>query len=600
LVIKLSTKLFLATALTACTAVLVATAALYLGAGANAESEAIARLTAVCEALKPGVVRLAADHGDRHEALQHDIKEAGDEIGVRITVILHDGRVAADSQRDPARLENHADRPEIQQARDAGKGIATRRSDSVQETMLYVALSAAWSDRSSAPDAVIFIRAALPTSAIDRQAAAAERTIVWGGMAGLLLSGALSWWSSRRLVVPIRGLAASVAGKAGGVPLHELADDSFNEVDALSRAIDTMRDDLRGKAANAQKLRDRDMAILASMRDGVIAVNRSQEIVHINRAALSLLRIPPGQAVGRLLHEVIRVPGILTAIQGAVDGDEVRSTDFTLHHAEGERTIELQGSTLLEPGGRTIGAVVVLRDVTELRRLESIRRDFVANVSHELKTPLTAIRSLTETLLEEDGPPPELKRRFLEKIATQGARLSALVTDLLSLSRLEQGEGPLQAENLDLGSYVAEAAKFLGAGAAAKGIQLSVEMPKLPVSIVGEEEGIRQLLNNLLDNAIKYTPNGGAVYIRCQAAETTVTLEVQDTGIGIAQKDQARIFERFYRVDRARSREMGGTGLGLSIVKHLAQAFGGVVRLDSEPRRGSIFRIQLPRGKNVT
>ena len=241
-----------------------------------------------------------------------------------------------------------------------------------------------------------------------------------------------------------------------------------------------------------------------------------------------------------------------------------------------------------------MGAVVVLHDVSRLERLETVRRDFVANASHELKTPITAIRGLVETLIDDKEIAPETQERFLTKIRDQSGRLSAIVTDLLTLSRLEAESGDSRYTPLDLREPVLASAQALTPAAEEKGIVLETQLPDVRVEVAGDNEALGQVVTNLLDNALKYTPKGGKVWVRLTSQSGNAVLEVQDTGIGIEPRDRERIFERFYRVDKARSRELGGTGLGLSIVKHIVLAHNGKVSVDSTPGTGSTFRVSLP------
>ena len=256
--------------------------------------------------------------------------------------------------------------------------------------------------------------------------------------------------------------------------------------------------------------------------------------------------------------------------------------------------IELRASAIRDGAGELFGAVLVMHDVTELRRLENVRRDFVANVSHELKTPLTAIRGMIETMIDDPEMPKEMQSRFLDRVRDQSMRLSALVTDLLSLAKIEANEGRGERTLIDLRARLRDAVARFGDVAARKRITLALELPEDAATVQADEESLRQILDNLLDNACKYTPEGGHVWARIVRRPGELRCEVEDTGIGIEPADQARVFERFYRVDKARSRDLGGTGLGLSIVKHLANSLGGTVSLESAPGRGSTFRVHFP------
>jgi two-component system phosphate regulon sensor histidine kinase PhoR len=272
----------------------------------------------------------------------------------------------------------------------------------------------------------------------------------------------------------------------------------------------------------------------------------------------------------------------------------VRVSEARISKPHKDQVIQLIGSPLKDANGERVGAVLVMHDVSELRQLEGVRRDFVANISHELKTPLAAIRGLVETLIDDQEMDPATHSRFIEKIHDQSLRLSSLVSDLLTLSRLESDQGGVQFEPTDLREAVAESYRAQVHVAETKRVEIAARVSDAPVVIEGDSEALRELVDNLLSNALKFTPEGGRVDVRLGVEGPNAVLTVEDTGIGIAPEDQGRIFERFYRVDKARSRQLGGTGLGLSIVKHVALAHGGNVALKSAPGRGSTFRVQIP------
>jgi two-component system phosphate regulon sensor histidine kinase PhoR len=368
-----------------------------------------------------------------------------------------------------------------------------------------------------------------------------------------------------------------------------------DELGDLARSLNLMSGELRERTDTIVSDRNKFLAILGSMVEGVVAVDRDDRVVHMNEVAGRLLRASPSESVGKRIWETTRVVEVCEILDqsrrtaGAVDA-EVR-----LSLANGEARIELRASPLVDGAGQLSGAVVVLHDVTELRRLEGVRRDFVANVSHELKTPLTAIRALVETLIEDRGMEPATRERFHEKIRDQAARLSSLVGDLLTLARVES-QGPVHERRpLDVRSIVRDSAASIAHACGQKGLTLAISTAPEPLVVDGDEESLRQIVDNLLDNALKYTPSGGRIAVSALASEREAVLEVADTGIGIEPRDLERIFERFYRVDRARSRELGGTGLGLSIVKHLALSLGGNVAVESRPGHGTTFRVVLPR-----
>jgi two-component system phosphate regulon sensor histidine kinase PhoR len=288
------------------------------------------------------------------------------------------------------------------------------------------------------------------------------------------------------------------------------------------------------------------------------------------------------------------VPEVSEALLRTIREGADRSAEVVLPGRPEDQVLELRSSPMRGARGEVDGAVVVVHDVTRLRRLEVVRRDFVANVSHELKTPLTAIRGLVETLLDDQDMDEGTRRRFLGKVHRQVQRLSALVADLLTLSRVESGQAAFERVPLDVRNPVRESVRALLGEAQAKSLDLQVELPMEPAMVRGDTEALRQVVDNLVSNAIKYTPERGRITLRVRQDGTATTIEVHDTGIGIAPRDRERIFERFYRVDKARSREVGGTGLGLAIVKHVVQALGGQVGVESTLGRGSTFRVTFP------
>ncbi|MDE2691896.1 MAG: ATP-binding protein [Acidobacteriota bacterium] len=342
-------------------------------------------------------------------------------------------------------------------------------------------------------------------------------------------------------------------------------------------------------------------AVLGGMVEGVVAIDRDRQVLHLNAVAANWFGRPaPELAVGRPIYELSRQPEISGALIEAMEKRTQVSRTFALVRLAGEdggpNRFELNASPLLSSrrdGEPVEGAVAVIHDITELERLESVRRDFVSNVSHELKTPLTAIHGYVETLLDADPIDDPTRGRFLRKIRRQSNRLGALVSDLLTLSRIESSAEPPEGV-LDLRSPAGEVLNLLGPASEERGLELIAEFPEEAVEVLGEEEAIRQAVSNLVDNAVKYSSAGGRVVVRLQARNGRAVLEVEDRGPGIASEHLDRIFERFYRVDRARSRELGGTGLGLAIVKNVARRHGGGVEVESERGRGSTFRLWLP------
>jgi two-component system, OmpR family, phosphate regulon sensor histidine kinase PhoR len=415
--------------------------------------------------------------------------------------------------------------------------------------------------------------------------------VLWttGGV-GVAASTVVMWLSLRQVFLPLEELsreARQVAGSNG-----ELADRS-DDLGVLATILSRMQRDLSQRVGQVQENSQRLQTVLESMIEGVLAVSPDQRILLANDAGRALLDFTTPEPVGKPLLSVTRARPVYEAVTEAFERSAPVEKEFQ-SPGSSRRTLSLRATRL--PGEPCPGVMVVLHDVSELRRLENLRRELVANVSHELKTPLAAIKAYAETLRMGAVNDPTHNLTFVQRIEEQTERLHQLILDMLQIARVESGQENFEIGDVPLAEVFEECQAQFADAAAARQIDLRVELAPPELAVRGDEEGIRMIVTNLVDNAIKYTPPHGRVTVRTLVDDANVTIEVQDTGIGIAEKDQARIFERFYRVDKARSRELGGTGLGLSIVKHLAQAFGGHVGLDSTLKKGSTFRVTLPRG----
>jgi two-component system phosphate regulon sensor histidine kinase PhoR len=370
-------------------------------------------------------------------------------------------------------------------------------------------------------------------------------------------------------------------------------------VGRLTRVFNAVAPRLEARIAHLEQDRQQLSAVLSCMAEGVIAVDARRRLVFANASADQLFGLGPS-SVGRLVLELIRSPQVHQAVEASLAGPEPYRGEITLAGREPTarvppRILSVHGTPL--PGSPPPGAVLVFHDVTDLRRLERIRLDFVANASHELKTPLASIKAFTETLLDWALHDESVNAKFLHRIDEQADRLNQLVLDLLSLARLESGQEAYEHVPLALAAVLNSCVEGHRERAAAKQLTLRLDCGNLDASVLvlADEEAVRPIFDNLIDNAIKYTPQGGSVCITCQASDGQVWVDVSDTGIGIPREDLPRVFERFYRVDKARSRELGGTGLGLSIVKHMVQSIGGQVSVESRVGVGSRFQVLLPR-----
>jgi two-component system phosphate regulon sensor histidine kinase PhoR len=543
----------------------------------------------VASSFEPALAGMPSQEADRLA------DELGARSGVRVTVILPDGVVVGDSERDPAGMDNHRLRPEIDEAFSSGTGSAVRFSQTLQTNMMYVALSVGEGDR---PAGVV--RVAMPLTAIDAELGRLVRLLALAGLILLGLTFAIIYLVSRRLSTAVRRLARGARRFASGDLDHRIVKPASSELGMVTEAFNRMAGQLEQHVARLRAQQLEFQAILQSMSNGVLAVDAEQRVLSVNRAAERLLGVDGAAARGRLLQEVVREPQLHRFVADAIAGSSRRSEELAVGHGE-PRTIQATGEPLMEVDGGTAGLVVVLNDVTQLRRLESIRSDFAANVSHELKTPITTIKGYVETLLETEAGDPAERQRFLDIIMGNADRLAAIIEDLLALARLEEpgADRDLERAETPLAPLMEAVAARMEVAASEKDMALRVDVsPDLDALV--NARLFEQAVSNLVSNAVKFAPAGTAVTLTAdRTAEDGIEVAVADEGPGIGAEHLPRLFERFYRVDRARSRELGGTGLGLAIVKHIALVHGGRAEVESAAGTGSIFRIVLPAGAAV-
>jgi len=524
--------------------------------------------------------------GEAPSALSQEMIGLARDSEVRITLILPDGRVLADSDHDPATMENHLARDEVQQALERESGHGQRTSKTIGQSLLYVARAVREQGRLAG-----FVRLAVPLRTVEARRAELRATIAFGGLAGILAALALGVIVARRITVPLAQMTQVAADMREGhyaSRVHTVPRDEMGELgETLNRLGAKITDQIATISREQAQLR----SMIAGMVEGVIAVDQDDRVLFCNRAACQYLGIRETDVVGRPLRELAERPELFALLEQARAGQGAAEQEISVERPNGDLVLEAH-ATLFEGGTRS--AVVVLEDITSLKRLERIRRDFVANVSHEIKTPLTSIKGYVETLLTGALYDEQNNLRFLHKIDDHVGRLSALVQDLLSLARIESQEGSLPLAPVDWAPILESVLRRHEANVQQRGLQCLRDGGPYGVTVYGDPEAMTQVLDNLLDNAIKYTPAPGTISVNVRGHNGVVLLEVADTGIGIPEKDRERIFGRFYRVDKARSREMGGTGLGLSIVKHLVQAMHGEVSVESEVGKGSRFVVQLP------
>jgi len=506
------------------------------------------------------------------------LSQSGDDI--RITLIDHDGNVLGDSSADYQTMENHSNRPEIASALENGWGTSQRYSDTLKVTMLYVV--------AYNPDLQVYVRAAMPMYEV--------QNIYWGFGAFILLSLIISFAAaafmagrtSKNLAKPIVSLVAMTDEiAAGNYNINPIGtkDPEFiklsNGLVNLSRSLDAHVSAL--KASNTQL-----STVLASISEGLIALDGDGRVLFINDVACDMLEIADSsKATGRKANEVIPARTALDLARRCMEGKTTLLTELTL--PGNSRLIQLSASPMHEPA---LGCILLFIDITQIRKLENLRRDFVANVTHELRTPLTSIKGYVEALKSGALERPEISQRFLQIIEIESERLSALIGDLLSLSEIENADYE-KGSRFALQEVAKSVVEMLEISAEKRHVTLTCNIGE-KIYLEANPNRIKQLLLNLVDNAIKYNKEGGSVQIRAAKSSGLIRISVKDTGIGISDEHISRIFERFYRVDKGRSRSMGGTGLGLSIVKHIVDLYHGNIRLNSKEGQGSEFIIELP------
>ncbi|MDF1663033.1 MAG: ATP-binding protein [Planctomycetota bacterium] len=519
----------------------------------------------------------------------------GATLNFRLTLIDDKGKVLLDSEHDPQTMENHSDRPEILAVKDWVEGkappFAVRMSQTLGFSHMYLAVPIAH----SASGKRCYARVSVPLTQIEERIEAWYRMLLIGvfvaAVLGLFFNFILARWLSSPLST-ISALAESVARNEGKAQDQENQD----EIGTLAWAFTRMSESLRQRMETTFRRRREIRAILEGMIEGVVAVGRDETIVQMNQVAASLLKTTAEESIGRKIWESARIPTLTETVTKVLKEGQQLRVELKISVGVEDRVVDLYAAPLEGEEGEVAGAVLVLYDVTRLRRLEAIRRDFIANVSHELKTPLTAIRGLIETMIDDQEMPATMRQRFLTKAEKQTSRLSQIVVDLLHLSRVESEKDAIRRVMLDLRSPIRETIQRLAPLVESKNLRLEAEIPDQPLPYKGDFEALQQLVGNLLTNAVQYSPPEQKIILKLESDAEGYLLSVQDFGTGIEARHQERIFQRFYRVDKARSRELGGTGLGLSIVKHIALAHDGQVWVESVLGQGSTFfaRFQPP------
>jgi len=549
---------------------------------------ALAQLESIARLAKARPLQLSSvppTSPEDHAALNQWVSQmAASEV--RVTVIAADGRVLADSQSDTRTMENHSDRPEVREALARGEGTSARRSVTVGRDLLYYAVK--YELASGTP---IVLRFALPLATVHETLRAFRSKLWFASVIIMLLAGTASLLVSLGFSDRIERLKEFSRRVAEGDFRPLPVDGSGDALEKLGASLNQTAARLDQTIRTLTEERNLSSAILGSMVEGVAVVNGAERLVFANQGFAGILELDVPPKSGSALVEVVRQTEMIEAVRKVLAGEprvEAEIVTGTLRQHFFAATVAAVRA------GETSGAVVVLHDITELRKLERVRRDFVANVSHEFRTPLTAIQGFAETLLAGAMNDPQNRERFLEIIVEHSRRLARLTEDLLMLSKMDADRLELEIRRVSVAQLIESCMETSRHRAAEKEIEISVKPFNGLPDVAGDRRRLAEVLQNLLDNATQYTLSRGRIVVSAEVRGTEVVFTVADTGIGIPTADQPRIFERFYRVDAARSREAGGTGLGLSIAKHIVEVHGGRIWVESEVGRGSRFHFSVP------
>jgi two-component system phosphate regulon sensor histidine kinase PhoR len=523
--------------------------------------------------------------------LQEWAKAVGAQAQARVTLVDPGGVVLADSQHDHAAMDNHAMRPEVRQAVQGGIGMAIRHSATLNRDLCYVAMAVTYGGK---PGHVL--RLAVPLEDIDAAIAAVRWRILGASLAAAVVALGIAYFFSRSFTRRIGRLSAFAEGLVDANFSESPLPAAEDELGALARSLNSMTRQLRDLVERLSLEATRRQAILSSMVEGVLAVDNELRVTFCNDAFARAVGFSSPVPERLPLLELVRDPGLLDMLHRVLVSGESMKQRLRPPAAEG-RTFEAQAAPLAAPPRR--GAIVILHDVSDLERLERVRKDFVANVSHELRTPLTAIRGYCETLLDGALEDQEHNRKFLYIIRAHADHLNHIASDLLTLSQLESGKSVLEPKPVSIRGALETALSTVEAQARVRDVKLICGKLE-DAHVLGDPLRLEQALANLLDNAVKFNRPGGEVRVEARhVPDGKIQVSLADAGIGIPSTDLARIFERFYCVDKARSREVGGTGLGLSIVKHIVESMNGTVTVESLLGKGSKFTVYLPTCQRV-
>jgi len=502
--------------------------------------------------------------------------------GTRITVILPDGTVIADSERDPASMENHANRPEVQAAISGQETSEVRYSDTVRSRLLYTAVPIRDGETT-----IGVARIAISLSKIETTVSSFRGIIFATAGVTALLVLLVAFGITYQTILPLRSLTQAVTNLESGKYVETLPGKRLDEIGRLTNAFNRMAAQISQQIEELSAERGKLSAVVSTISDAILIVNGEGRVELINPAAETILNVNASESTGKSLAEVVRNHIIVDLWQKAQSTGEQQ---FTALETPTRLVLQAIASPMEDETGSR--ALLILQDYTRMKRLETVRRDFVSNVSHELRTPLASLKALTETVQETALDDPPAAKRFLAQMSVEIDNMTQLVQELLDLSKIESGRVPLERTYISPWEMIQPAAERMRIQAERSGLSLTVDCPEDLPRVHVDRSRMEQVLVNLIHNAIKFTPPGGSIQVRAWAQDKDVVLAIADTGTGIADEDLQRIFERFYKADRARSG--GGTGLGLSIARHLVESHGGRIWAESEVGKGSTFFIAIP------
>ncbi len=522
------------------------------------------------------------------------VEETSETLDVRASVIDDEGKVLADSevsQNDLTGLENHKNRPEFKEALDGNIGKSIRTSATINIDYMYMAIPL-----EKDGETLGAIRLAYPLVRIDQINRNFIENILLSIFIAFVIAFFMAYRYSKRITEPILSIAESAKQISKGDFEHKVNVKTGDEIEALGDAFNVMTERLKN---NISMLNDEHLklqSILTSISEGLLAVDNEKRVMLMNYSCKDILGVDDRDVYGKILTDIIGKATTGKMVDSILENEEIGSQEVVIREPE-HRVLKISAGKIRSDTAKReiLGTIMVIRDITEIRTLEEMRKDFVANVSHELKTPLTSIAGFVETLKGGAVDDVKVRDRFLDIIEMESARLYRLIDDLLILSNIETSQiGKTRKDAIDMGKAIEEVCDIVGINAKNKGIELKHDMPEKLPALYGNRDWFKQMALNLIDNAVKYTQEGGRVTVSIHVIDKDAYLKVEDTGIGIPEGDMPRLFERFYRVDKGRSRDDGGTGLGLAIVKHIAIAFGGEIKVRSEEGQGSEFIVRIP------